>query len=94
MVVTEAWSRGLPVITTDCAGASDLLQPRENGLLIRAGDPAAIAAALEWCLTHRSELRAMRAASLATAANWQWSDYRRKLAATLQDPALAAVPSA
>jgi hypothetical protein len=36
----------------------------------------------------------MRAASLATAANWQWSDYRRKLADTLRDGALAGRPRA
>jgi glycosyltransferase involved in cell wall biosynthesis len=92
MVVTEAWSRGLPVITTDCAGAADLLQPYQNGLLIPAGDPAAIATAIEWCLGHRAELRAMRAPALATAANWQWSDYRAKLAATLREGGLLAAP--
>jgi glycosyltransferase involved in cell wall biosynthesis len=85
MVVTEAWSQGLPVITTDRAGAADLLRPGENGLLIRAGQADAIGAAIEWCLTHRAELRAMRAPSLATAAAWQWSDYRRTLAATLRE---------
>ncbi len=85
MVVTEAWSRGLPVITTDCAGAADLLQPRQNGLLIKAGEAAAIRSALDWCLTHREELRAMRPAALATAAGWQWSDYRRSLAGALRE---------
>jgi len=84
MVVTEAWSRGLPVITTDRAGAADLLRPGQNGLLIRAGAAEAIGTALEWCLAHRGELRAMREASLATAAGWQWDDYRRALAGTLR----------
>ena len=84
MVATEAWSRGLPVITTDRAGAADLLVPHRNGLLIPAGDPAAIVGCIEWCLTHRAELRAMREAALATAAGWQWSDYRRMHTATLR----------
>ena len=82
---TEAWSRGLPVITTDRAGAADLLKPHRNGLLIPAGDPAAIVACIEWCLTHRAELHAMREESLATAAGWQWSDYRRTLVSVLRD---------
>lgn len=77
LVATEAWSRGVPVITTERAGAADLLKPDRNGLLIRAGDSGAIAAAIDWCQTHRPELRAMREAALATAAAWQWSDYRR-----------------
>lgn len=84
MVVTEAWSRGVPVITTSAAGAADLLQPDRNGLLIPAGDPAAIARAIEWSLTHRAELRAMRETALATAARWQWSDYRARLADVLR----------
>jgi glycosyltransferase involved in cell wall biosynthesis len=84
MVVTEAWSRGLPVITTDCAGAADLLRNGQNGLLIRAGDARAIAESLDWCLAHRGELRAMREAALATAKNWQWDAYRRTLAGVLR----------
>src|SRR5262249_26474359 len=79
MVVSEAWSRGTPVITTDRAGASDLLRPGYNGLLIPAADAAAIGGAVERCLSHRRELRAMREAAQATAANWHWSDYRRAL---------------
>jgi glycosyltransferase involved in cell wall biosynthesis len=92
MVATEAWSRGLPVIMTDCAGASDLLRDRENGLLIRAGDATSIAEALEWCLSHRDELRRMRKASLDTAANWQWSDYRKLLAETLRNADMYGTP--
>ena len=88
MVATEAWSRGLPVITTDHAGASDLLKTGENGLLIKARDGDAISSVIEWCLSHRTELRAMREASRATAARWQWSDYRRALAAALSEAGL------
>lgn len=84
MVVTEAWSRGLPVITTDCAGAADLLRDGQNGLLIRAGDARAIAESLDWCLAHRGDLRAMREAALATAENWPWAAYRTMLADVLR----------
>lgn len=83
MVASEAWSQGLPVITTDRAGAADLLRPGENGLRVRAGDAAALAEALRWCLDHRAALRAMREPALATAARWQWSDYRTALVAAL-----------
>jgi glycosyltransferase involved in cell wall biosynthesis len=79
MVVTEAFAQGLPVITTDRAGAADLVQHGVNGLIIPAGNVQALAAALEWCITHRSELRSMRQAALETAKNWQWSDYRHRL---------------
>lgn len=79
MVVTEAWSRGLPVITTARAGAADLLKPGVNGLIHAAGNSEAIAATIAWCHDHRDELQAMREPSRQTAANWQWADYRRAL---------------
>lgn len=83
MVATEAWSQGTPVITTDRAGAADLLRPGRNGVLVKAADAGAIAEAIENCLVRRREWRAMREAAYATAANWQWSDYRRTLVETL-----------
>lgn len=85
MVVTEAFARGLPVITTDQAGASDLVRHGENGLIIPPGDPAAIAAALNWCLDNRAALAQMRIAALDTARNWQWSDYRAGLRAAVTE---------
>lgn len=84
MVATEAWSQGLPVLTTSHAGAADLLQPGENGLIVSPADSRALVVQLQWCLSHRRELRRMRAAAHATAAGWQWTDYRRTLAATIQ----------
>jgi glycosyltransferase involved in cell wall biosynthesis len=83
MVVTEAWSRGLPVLTTPCAGAADLLREKENGLLFPARDPDALAATIVGCGERRAELRAMRSAARATAAAWQWSDYRAALRVAL-----------
>ena len=83
MVVTEAFSQGLPVITTTRAGAADLVRHGKNGLIVPAGDAGALAQALEWCLAHRSELNVMRRAALETAARWQWHDYRQKLASNV-----------
>lgn len=80
MVVTEAFSRGLPVITTDRAGASDLVRAGDNGLIVPASDSDALASALRWCLDHRDTLQAMRQNALDTARAWQWADYRRALA--------------
>jgi len=79
MVVTEAFSRGVPVITTDQAGASDLVAHERNGLIIQAGNPDAIVESLRWCLNNREKLDLMRPHALQAARNWQWSDYRREL---------------
>lgn len=80
MVVTEAFAHGLPVITTNRAGAADLVSHGENGLIVPAGDADALAQALEWCIGHRTQLAAMRRAASETAARWQWYDYRHALA--------------
>jgi len=84
MVATEAWSRGLPVLTTTNAGAADLLQPGKNGLLVPPADSVALATSLRWCVDHRDQLHAMRTPALATAAAWQWSDYRGALTLALR----------
>jgi glycosyltransferase involved in cell wall biosynthesis len=83
MVVTEAMAHGLPVITTDKAGAADLVTP-DNGLIVPAADPRALADALQWCLDNRERLHAMRFHALDTARRRQWPDYRRDLIAALE----------
>lgn len=85
MVATEAWSHGMPVITTDRAGVFDLLKPGQNGLQVTAGDAPSLLAALTWCLEHRAEVREMRAAARDTALRWQWSDYRRLVGAAVAE---------
>lgn len=85
MVVTEAFSQGLPVITTDRAGAADLVQHGVNGLIVPAGDVDALTEAMDWCLTHPHELQAMRKAAIKTAASWQWSDYRALLMRSVRE---------
>lgn len=92
LVVNEALSRGLPVITTRRAGASDLIAHGRNGLLIEHGSADAIEAALTWCIQNRETLRGMRAAALDTAAKWQWSDYRQRLVEIIK-PVLRATPT-
>ena len=77
MVVAEAFANGLPVITTDRAGAVELVRHGENGLIIPAGDPVALKEALQWCIDNRRRVHEMRFAAVATARQWQWPDYRR-----------------
>ena len=43
----EALAAGLPVVSTDVGGVRDVVGDGESGLLVPAGDPAAVASALE-----------------------------------------------
>lgn len=85
MVVTEAFAHGLPVITTDRAGAADLVQHGKNGLIVPGGDVAQLAATLDWCVDHRAELRDMRPNALTTAVGRPWAAYRAELSAAIAD---------
>ncbi|SFV32717.1 Glycosyl transferases group 1 [Hyphomicrobium facile] len=83
MVVAEAMARGLPVIISDQAGAADLVTA-DNGLIIPAADPQALADSLRWCLDNRDRLFQMRFHALETARRKQWSDFRRELITILE----------
>jgi glycosyltransferase involved in cell wall biosynthesis len=45
-VVMEAMAAGLPVVSTDVGGISEMVRDRETGLLVAQNDPAATADAL------------------------------------------------
>lgn len=67
LVPLEAMARGRPVVATGRGGSAEYLRNGENCLLFDAGDPAALAAAVERLARDR-ELRArLRAGGLETA---------------------------
>jgi glycosyltransferase involved in cell wall biosynthesis len=84
MVATEAMARGLPVITTDQAGAADLIQHEVNGLIVEAASTEALKDALEWCLDNRDRLVGMRYAALETARSRPWARFRKELLEALK----------
>ena len=68
LVVNEAMNRGLPVIASDAVGAAagGLVRDGETGLVVPAGDPEALAAAISR-LTGAPALREQMGAAAATA---------------------------
>ncbi len=83
LVVPEALSQGLPVVTTVNAGAAMMIEEGRNGFVIPAADAQALASRLEWCLAKPAALHAMRPAALEAAAAYSWDRYRATLRAQL-----------
>ena len=57
LVTAEALARGVPVVATCTGGSSEVVRHEQEGLLVPAADPEALAGAIHRLLTHR-ELRA------------------------------------
>ena len=62
VVLMEALAGRLPVIASDLSGIPELVRSRESGLLVPAGDAAAMAAQIVWMQTHPKEAAKMAAA--------------------------------
>lgn len=76
LVVTEAMASGLPVVVTDHAGASEIIAPGLNGLVVPAGDHTALAAALRR-LADDADLRSRMGAAgrSRVASGLSWGQY-------------------
>jgi len=85
MIITEALSKGLPVITTDKAGASDFIENGKNGFIIKSHNSDSITEKLLWCFDNKEYVFNMRHFALNTASKWQWPDYRNKLASIIKE---------
>jgi len=52
MTILEAFSCGVPVITSDLASRSELIRDSETGILYTSSDPANLAVKAEWLWNH------------------------------------------
>ena len=80
LVISEAMSRGLPVITTPNTGANEFIKNGINGWLINPGETDKIESILADLLANRSKLIEMSEAALTTAKERPWSRYKSDLA--------------
>ena len=94
VVLMEAMALGRPVISTYVAGIPELIRNGEDGWLVPAGDTAALAHAIETCLTATPDaLSAMGASARARALARHDIDVEAaKLAALFRD-AVAQAPA-
>jgi glycosyltransferase involved in cell wall biosynthesis len=80
LVILEAMSKGLPVITTPNTGAPDFVSDREDGFIVPIRDAEAITEKLELVLD-RDRLEAMSQAAIHKAVQRTWEQYRHRVAA-------------
>lgn len=69
-VVLEAMSLGIPVITTDCGGMSEVIIEKSNGYIVPVRNPAKIASRIiEFIASGKSEKEIITAGALQTIRN-------------------------
>ena len=85
LVITEAMSQGLPVITTDRTVGPDFIRNDENGWIIKAGSTEAIIEVVEKVLANKKMLTSVGKSAMETATLRPWVKYGEDLAIALTD---------
>jgi glycosyltransferase involved in cell wall biosynthesis len=90
LVVLEAMSRGMVVITTPNSGAVGTITDGKDGFIVPIRSAEAIAEKLEMLDRDRDRLEAMSQAALRRARECSWAAYRERLGATISEVVLGA----
>ena len=80
MVITEALSAGLPVITTPHTAGADILTEGVDGFVAPIRSPAALAERITWLAEDEGRRHAMAHAARAAASRMSWARYERQMA--------------
>lgn len=83
LVITEAMSQGMPVITTDRTAGPDFIRNSENGWLIKPSSLDSLVESLDHLLSHPSVVRDAGLCALETARRRPWQTYGHELAAAV-----------
>ena len=85
LVLLEAMSSGLPIIATPNCAAPELVQAGAAGLVVPAGDPAALCSAMADACANRPAWAARGAAAREIAKAYSWEAYGTRWAALLRE---------
>jgi alpha-maltose-1-phosphate synthase len=90
LVITEAMSQGMTVITTPHTAGPDLIHDGVDGFIVPIRDPVAISERLLLLARERERLTTMGRAALTTARKRSWAGFHQGLqeALGLRDPAM------
>jgi type III pantothenate kinase len=91
----EAAACGRPVVGTAVGGLLDSVADGVTGILVPPRDPAAVAGAVRWLLTHPDEAAQMRVAARRRAVDrFDWATVARQTEAVYEHLVTARTPSA
>lgn len=79
LVISEAMSQGLPVITTQNTAGPDLVTHGRDGFIVPIRSSEAIAEKLELLIMKPYLIAEMKQAALQSSAAFSWAKYRSKL---------------
>jgi glycosyltransferase involved in cell wall biosynthesis len=82
--VVESLALGTPVVATDVGGVAEVVRDGENGLLVPAGDPGALAAAIERLFGEAGLLERLRAAAAPSVGGYSRDTVYGRLLQVLQ----------
>lgn len=80
LVLLEAMSCGLPVLTTPHTAGPDIVAEGRDGFIVPIRDVEALKDKLSWAHAHRAELAAMGVEARRTAERLSWAAYRQATA--------------
>jgi glycosyltransferase involved in cell wall biosynthesis len=85
MVISEAMSKGIPVITTYNSGGPDIITHSKNGFLVTAGDVKSLSNQMKWCYHNRKSTQQIGIRAMETAKSYPWRAYRKNLVNNILD---------
>ncbi len=92
LVVLEAMSAGLPVVTSDIEVFHEFLTADANAVMTSAGDPADLARGMERVEVDAALRTRLAEAGRGTAARYSWAESARRHLAIYADRGLASAP--
>ena len=83
LVILEAMSQGLPVITTAHTAGPDILTEGSDGFVVPIRSAEGIAGKVSLLYEDPDLLEAMKVQAVATARQWTWEKYQDRVATAL-----------